>query len=220
MGMGWKQWTRERLSAASLQGYLQDQVVAHFPSASARAVALPNPTEGMHSYLLDEDVREVHDGTGWSTPEALGAKGYGLATAAFTTDGTGTEQRIIGPLNQAVRLRTGRQYRVTVRGRLSSSAAGAVSHLLVRAARGAGATVTNTSTCVASDRKVHSAATANGQQDANSSGTFTVAATDDYVLSPFLIVSTGTVTFLADTRGRMDLLVEDAGRAVASALTL
>lgn len=38
--MSWKLWTRERLTAADLQSYLQDQTVMQFPSASARDAVL------------------------------------------------------------------------------------------------------------------------------------------------------------------------------------
>lgn len=39
--MAWKLWTRERLTSADLQTYLQDQAVLQFASASARDAVLP-----------------------------------------------------------------------------------------------------------------------------------------------------------------------------------
>lgn len=63
--MGWKQWTRERLSVTDLQEHIQDQVIARFASASARAAQLPAPEEGMVSYLEDVGRWEGHDGDGW-----------------------------------------------------------------------------------------------------------------------------------------------------------
>lgn len=55
--MGWKQWTRERLSSTELQSYLQDQAVLRFASASARSAQLAAPAEGMVSTL--DDTNEV-----------------------------------------------------------------------------------------------------------------------------------------------------------------
>lgn len=63
--MGWKQWTRERLSSSDLQAFLQDQVILRFTSASQRAAQVPAPTQGMTSYL--DDLRQYQsrwpDGT-------------------------------------------------------------------------------------------------------------------------------------------------------------
>lgn len=64
-GLGWKAWTREKLSAAAFQGYVQDQVVQRWASAAARNAALPTPSEGMVCYLADVDRFEYRrpDGT-------------------------------------------------------------------------------------------------------------------------------------------------------------
>lgn len=51
--MGWKNWTRERLSVPDLQEHIQDQVVMRFASGSARGAQLPAPEEGMVCYLED-----------------------------------------------------------------------------------------------------------------------------------------------------------------------
>lgn len=65
-GLGRKVWTRETLSAADVQGYIQDQVVMTFASAAARATAVPAPTDGMQSYLVDSKRHEFHNGAAWS----------------------------------------------------------------------------------------------------------------------------------------------------------
>lgn len=62
---GWKQWTREMLSSAELQSYLQNQVVLKFDSASQRESVLVAPTEGMISYLADQNRYWWHDGNAW-----------------------------------------------------------------------------------------------------------------------------------------------------------
>lgn len=50
-GMGWRQWTRERLAIDLLQSYLQDQVVQVYESASDRDAKLTAPADGMHAFL-------------------------------------------------------------------------------------------------------------------------------------------------------------------------
>lgn len=82
--MGWKQWTRERLTAAQLQSYLQDQAVMRFASSSARGAELPAPTEGMISTLDDLDVVERHDGAGWRPLASARAFGKMWRTLGFT----------------------------------------------------------------------------------------------------------------------------------------
>lgn len=49
-GAGWRQWTRETLGIDLLQTYIQDQVVQHYATASARSAALPVAAQGMVSY--------------------------------------------------------------------------------------------------------------------------------------------------------------------------
>lgn len=64
-GKGRKLWTRETLSSADVQDYLQDQVVLRFASAAARQGVLPNPTEGMVSTLDDTETVERYNGAAW-----------------------------------------------------------------------------------------------------------------------------------------------------------
>lgn len=64
-GLGRKLWTRQTLSSADLQGYLQDQVVMRFANSAARQAQLPAPAEGMISTLDDTDDVQRHDGTSW-----------------------------------------------------------------------------------------------------------------------------------------------------------
>lgn len=54
-GEGWRQFTREVLMPEDVQGYLQDQAVMRFSSASQRSSELTVPTAGMVSYLQDVD---------------------------------------------------------------------------------------------------------------------------------------------------------------------
>jgi hypothetical protein len=55
-GLGWKQFNAgDILTAAQVQGYLQDQVVMDFASNAARTSALASPSQGMISYLTDSN---------------------------------------------------------------------------------------------------------------------------------------------------------------------
>ena len=70
-GLGTKLWVAaEVLTAAGVNGYLQDQVVMRFASAAARTAAFggagePTLAEGMMSYLMDTNSVEVYNGAAW-----------------------------------------------------------------------------------------------------------------------------------------------------------
>ena len=56
----------EVLTAANVQGYLQDQVVQVYDDATDRSTVLGTAvTEGMVSYLKDVNTVQVWDGTSW-----------------------------------------------------------------------------------------------------------------------------------------------------------
>jgi hypothetical protein len=70
VGLGWKAWTRERLTADEMQGYIQDQVIAVFATNSDRDLALGtggNIPEGLHCYVTDSGRLLVRVGTGVSS---------------------------------------------------------------------------------------------------------------------------------------------------------
>lgn len=64
-GLGRKVFVRERLTSADVNGFLMDQTVMRFASASARAAEIASPSEGMVTYLDDQNALEFHTGTGW-----------------------------------------------------------------------------------------------------------------------------------------------------------
>lgn len=66
-GQGWRAFTRETLASTDVQGFLMDQAVMAFDSASQRTAELVVPTAGMVSYLRDSDQYEGR------TPSAAGA---------------------------------------------------------------------------------------------------------------------------------------------------
>jgi hypothetical protein len=55
----------EVLTAANVQTFLQDQVVAVYASESAANTALPTPAEGQFRYLRDTDAFQYYTGTAW-----------------------------------------------------------------------------------------------------------------------------------------------------------
>jgi hypothetical protein len=65
--MPFKIWAiGEEVLAADFQSYMQDQVVAIFPSAAARDAAYAAPKVGQVCYLTDVHALFVYDGVGWS----------------------------------------------------------------------------------------------------------------------------------------------------------
>lgn len=65
-GSGYRTWTAgEVLTASNMQNYIQDQTTMVFASASARSSALASPSEGMMSYLTNENELQIYNGTSW-----------------------------------------------------------------------------------------------------------------------------------------------------------
>ena len=54
------------LTAAQVQGFLQDQTIMVFGGTAARTTAIPSPTEGMFAYLTDVDTLFKYDGADWT----------------------------------------------------------------------------------------------------------------------------------------------------------
>lgn len=65
-GLGYKVFTAgEVLTAADLQGYAIDQVVAVFANAASAGSAIPSPTEGQFRFLKDTDAFQYYTGASW-----------------------------------------------------------------------------------------------------------------------------------------------------------
>lgn len=65
-GLGYRDWTTGEVpDQATIDQYLQSQVVMRFATAAARDAAITLPKEGAHAYLDDSDKITVHDGTAW-----------------------------------------------------------------------------------------------------------------------------------------------------------
>ena len=65
-GLGRKTFTAgDILTAAQVQGYLQDQSIMVFAGTATRASAIASPSEGMFTYLSDTNALEYYDGSAW-----------------------------------------------------------------------------------------------------------------------------------------------------------
>lgn len=84
---GYRTWTPgEVITASNVQDYLQDQTVMVFPSDAVRSTAVIVPTEGMLSWLEDDDKYQYYNGSAWSdlvVPITGGTQGQ-----AYVSNGT------------------------------------------------------------------------------------------------------------------------------------
>lgn len=94
-GLGRKVFTAgEVLSAANVQGYLQDQTVMVFAGTAARGSAIGTAvSEGMVSYLADTNTLQFYDGADWQNVSAPGditavTAGTGLSGGGVSGDVT------------------------------------------------------------------------------------------------------------------------------------
>lgn len=55
------------LTAAQVQGYLQDQSIMLFAGTSARGTGIASPSEGMFAFLTDTDSLTYYNGSSWVT---------------------------------------------------------------------------------------------------------------------------------------------------------
>ena len=53
------------LTAAQVQGYLQDQTIMVFAGSAARATAISSPSQGMFAYLTSDSTLYTYDGAAW-----------------------------------------------------------------------------------------------------------------------------------------------------------
>jgi hypothetical protein len=64
---GWFDFVNgQTLPASRVQDYLMDQTVMVFADSTARAAALPTPTAGMVTYLVDSGNLWFYTGSTWS----------------------------------------------------------------------------------------------------------------------------------------------------------
>ena len=53
------------LTAAQVQGFLQDQTIFVYSGTAARGTGVASPSEGMFAYLTDTNALTFYDGTNW-----------------------------------------------------------------------------------------------------------------------------------------------------------
>jgi hypothetical protein len=64
------------LTAAQVQGYLQDQTIMLFSGTATRATAITSPSQGMFSYLTSDSTLYTYDGTQWVAFTSGGGGGF------------------------------------------------------------------------------------------------------------------------------------------------
>jgi hypothetical protein len=75
-GLGYKVFTAgEVLTAADLQGYAIDQVIAVFANETVAGSAIPSPSEGQFRFLKDIDQTQFFTGASW---QAVGGGAVGF----------------------------------------------------------------------------------------------------------------------------------------------
>lgn len=92
-GLGRKTWTAgEMVTAANVQGYLQDQVVQVFAGTAARGSAIGTAvSEGMVSYLSDTNALQYYSGSAWV--DILATNTVTSISAAYTA--VATDKKIL-----------------------------------------------------------------------------------------------------------------------------
>jgi hypothetical protein len=87
-GLGRKTFTAgEVLTATNVQGYLMDQTVMVFASASARSTAIPTPSDGMFAYLSDTQGLFFYNGSASAWTPFTAGGGAGLQDVFFLMGG-------------------------------------------------------------------------------------------------------------------------------------
>jgi hypothetical protein len=69
------------LTAAQVQGYLQDQAIMVFASSAARGSAIAAPSQGMFSYLTSDSTLYTYDGSAWVAFTSGGGGGGGFESS-------------------------------------------------------------------------------------------------------------------------------------------
>ena len=80
-GLGRKTFTAgDILTAAQVQGYLQDQSIMVFAGTAARSSAIPSPSQGMFAYLTDDSTLYTYNGVAWVAFTSGGGGSSGFET--------------------------------------------------------------------------------------------------------------------------------------------
>jgi len=111
-GLGYRTFSSGAvLTASQVQGYLQDQSVMRFATATARDAAITAPTEGMVCYLMDSSTMTAYDGSNWAVIPV--ANFYIVPTAGYTVASpTAALQNIYAATGSGFTLAASTTYRV------------------------------------------------------------------------------------------------------------
>jgi hypothetical protein len=75
--MPYKTWlVNEILTAADMNVYVGDQVIATFAGTAARSSAIGTPVEGQFAFMRDTDTLTYYTGSNWTNFSAGGASGF------------------------------------------------------------------------------------------------------------------------------------------------
>ncbi len=89
-GSGYKTFNAgDILTAAEVQGYLQDQAVMVFATTTARDAAITSPSEGMYAFITGDNATTVYTGSEW-IPYVTSWRSYTPTWSAGLTVGNGT----------------------------------------------------------------------------------------------------------------------------------
>lgn len=111
--MPFKVWAvGEEVLAADFNDYLQEQVVATFPTIVARDASITAPQEGQMCYVVETRLLYMWNGTAWITTTAL----QGEAVKVDTQSGIAAAVIDIAGLAVQFTPRTGRAYRAEISG--------------------------------------------------------------------------------------------------------
>ena len=116
--------TGEVLTAANMNNYVEQQVIAQVTSATRPA----SPVAGQTIYQTDNNLKLVYDGTAWATETPVSAF---VATQQTTTSTTFTDLSTVGP---SVSVQTNTSALVTLSSYMTSSATGAIASFAVSGA--------------------------------------------------------------------------------------
>ena len=84
----------EILTSADVNDFLMDQTVMTFADGSARSVALPEPTEGMVTYLDTNNKLSVYDGANWLESDPIEKSLLTTTGDIIYASGAGTPVRL------------------------------------------------------------------------------------------------------------------------------
>lgn len=105
MGSGFKTFaTNTVLTAADVQGYLQDQSVMSFATSTVRGTAIASPVEGMTTYQRDSNMLETYSGSAWQRQSGGLVPVKPTSVDAASGSGSYTETGIVTFTNVGTRL--------------------------------------------------------------------------------------------------------------------